>query len=154
MKLTIHYSGELPISFFELKNHPEKIIKKMPRVKTIEKMDELDYRITSQPYVLHSGLKIKGVSHVNLHVEDNQISWSRSQHHCEETCNGCIEGTAVAGENDTTHLTGEICVHHPMINSLTAAFAAGMTKKMGERIMDEFIANFNDESFENEIPDA
>lgn len=147
------YEGVVDIPFGDLLNDPKLVLRNLPRVETIELMDDLDYRVTTKPFVFHKGFNIKGVSHVNLDVVDGVIAWSRSQHHCDETCNGSIEGTANDNGDGRTFIQGRVGFKHPFINMLSWNFIKPMAEKVGEQFLQEFIQNFNDPAHENDVPE-
>lgn len=149
----ITYEGVVEIPFSELLEDPRLVLRNLPRTESIELCGELDYKVTTTPFNLHNAVQIVGVGHVNLDVVDGEIIWSRSDHHCEETCNGLIEGTARDNGNGTTYITGVIGLIHPYITRSSWMFIKPMAQKLGQQALAEFQANFRDPIFENDVPE-
>lgn len=146
------YEGDVSVPFSDLKNDPTLVLKNLPRVETIEKIDEDDFRVTTTEYSFHGALSIRACAHVHLSVEGDALYWKRSQHEDTEHCNGAIVGEASSNNDGTTHISGEIIMRHPMLSPITWAFVKGTAVKIGEQFIREFIDNFNDPVIENSIP--
>ena len=154
MWVQFNYSGEVDIPFDTLKQNPELILRKLPRVNSITRMDEDDFRVVLKPYALHKALVITAVGHVNLSVVGDSIVWSESPHHSNTECNGKIVGTATRNQTGAVRIEGTIHLNHPWINSFIWPFTKPIVEALGIQFINEFVDNFRNEDYNNRIPEV
>lgn len=151
----IHYKGVVTVPFSMLKNDPLLILKNLPRVDTIEKIADMDYRVTLKPFVLHSALDVVAVGHVTLQVFEDRIEWIHSPNYNHEDCNGVIIGVAKpALDTNATFVEGDIELQHRFINNITWSIMKPVFEKIGQMFINEFNTNFHNPDFSNQIPEA
>lgn len=153
MKVTVDYQGNVDVPFQDLLDNPKLVLHNMPRVQSIEKVGEMDYRVTSKPYALHAGIIITGIAHVNLDVVDGEIVWSHSDNHDHKVCNGIIEGVARRNGDGSTFLKGTVTIEHVLATGLMTPFIKPLARKLSKQMIEEFRENFHDPVYENNVPD-
>lgn len=153
MKLGFDYEAEVNVPFTELLADPLLVLRNLPRVDTITKVGDMDYRVVTTPYIVHAALAVVGTGHVCLAVENGKVVWKKSQGHCDMACNGTIVGEASALPNGLTRIEGQIFIKDPRVNLFTMPFIKPIVKSIAKSFTDEFIANMNDPVFENDVPE-
>jgi hypothetical protein len=152
MKLGFDYEADVDVPFSELLADPLLVLRNLPRVDSITKVGDMDYRVVTTPYVVHSALAITGIGHVCLSVSEGKVKWDRSPNHCNVQCNGIITGEASALPDGKTRIQGKIFMIDPRVNLFTMPFIKPIIKGIARSFTDEFIANLNDPVFENDVP--
>lgn len=154
MKFTLPYSGNVWINFNELKNDPLLILRNLPDVQTIERIGHLEYKVIMKPIRFHDALTVQPKGFVVLEPTANSVVWKKSDLHDASDCNGVITGVATATPDLTTYISGNIEIEHPWLNNMTWAFMKGIVKKHGDNYIQQFIKNFKDPRYENDVPEA
>lgn len=153
MSAIMRFEGVANIPFQELRDDPLLVLRNLPKVSSITKVDELDYLVITKPYSFHAGLTVVGRSHVTLEVQSDKIIWKKSPHIDHEMCNGEIEGEASDIGNGQILLKGNITLDHPFLTRWSWPFVKTLTEKTGEALIKEFVDNFHDPVFENDVPE-